>query len=91
MIITDSYPPEIRSASQLMKDLADGLRDKGHNVFVATSYPKYNLADSGRINWPEMTDENGVKVLRIKTLPHHKVNFIIRGHFAAFNALYFFP
>ena len=79
LIITDSYPPEIRSAAQLMKDLADGLRDKGHNVFVATSYPKYNLTDSENTTWPEITDENGVKVLRIKTLPHHKVNFIIRG------------
>ncbi len=79
LIITDSYPPEIRSAAQLMKDLADGLRDKGHNVWVATSYPKYNLADSGNTAWTEVVDENGIKVLRIKTLPHHKVNFIIRG------------
>lgn len=79
LIITDSYPPEIRSAALLMKDLADGLADKGHNVFVATSYPKYNLIDSERAVWPEIADENGVKVLRIKTLPHHKVNFIIRG------------
>ena len=79
LIITDSYPPEIRSAAQLMKDLADGLRDKGHNVFVATAYPKHNLADSGNAVWPEIVNENGVKVLRIKTLPHHKVNFIVRG------------
>ena len=79
LIITDSYPPEIRSAAQLMKDLADGLHKKGHSVWVATSYPKYNLADFERIVWPEMADENGIKVLRIKTLPHHKVNFIIRG------------
>lgn len=79
LIITDSYPPEIRSAAELMKDLADGLRDKGHNVFVATSYPKYNLADSESIIWPKISNENGVKVLRIKTLPHHKANFIIRG------------
>src|SRR3989344_5720004 len=79
LIITDSYPPEIRSAAQLMKDLADGLREKGHNVWVATSYPKYNLADSKNNVWKEVVDKNGVKVLRIKTLPHHKVNFIIRG------------
>ncbi len=79
LIITDSYPPEIRSASQLMRNLADGLRDKGHNVWVATSYPKYNLTDSENAVWPEMADENGIKVLRIKTLPHHKVNFITRG------------
>jgi len=79
LIITDSYPPEIRSAALLMKDLADGLYEKGHNVFVATSYPKYNLADSKNAVWTEVIDENGVQVLRIKTLPHHKVNFIIRG------------
>lgn len=79
LIITDSYPPEIRSAAQLMKDLADGLHKKGHSVWVATSYPKYNLVDFEKVVWPEIADENGVKVLRIKTLPHHKVNFIIRG------------
>ena len=79
LIITDSYPPEIRSAAQLMKDLADGLYSRGYNVWVATSYPKYNLVVSENIVWPKIKDENGVKVLRIKTLPHHKVNFIIRG------------
>lgn len=79
LIITDSYPPEIRSAAQLMKDLADGLHSRGHNIWVATSYPKYNLATSENIVWPKITDENGIKVLRINTLPHHKVNFIIRG------------
>ncbi|MEK7162800.1 MAG: glycosyltransferase family 4 protein [Patescibacteria group bacterium] len=79
LIITDSYPPEIRSAALLMKDLADDLADDGHNVYVATSYPKYNLADSENIVWPEISDENGVQVLRIKTIPHHKVNFTIRG------------
>lgn len=79
LIISDSYPPEIRSAAQLMKDLAVGLKNRGHNVWVATSYPRYNLIDSETSVWPKITDENGVKVLRIKTLPHHKVNFIIRG------------
>jgi glycosyltransferase involved in cell wall biosynthesis len=79
LIISDSYPPEIRSAAQLMKDLADGLKSRGYNVWVATSYPKYNLVDSEMSVWPKIADENGIKVLRIKTLPHHKVNFIIRG------------
>lgn len=79
LIISDSYPPEIRSAAQLMKDLADGLKNRGCNVWVATSYPKYNLVDSETSVWPKIKDENGIKVLRIKTLPHHKVNFIIRG------------
>lgn len=79
LIITDSYPPEIRSAAQLMKDLAVGLKNRGHNVWVATSYPKYNLVESEVNTWPKIKEENGIKILRIKTLPHHKVGFIIRG------------
>lgn len=80
LLITDSYPPEIRSASHLMQELAEGLRDKNYNVVVCTSYPKYNLSDEfKKIKFPEYTVEDGIKVIRVKTLPHHKVNFIIRG------------
>jgi len=67
LIIADSYPPEIRSAAQLMKDLADGLKARGHNVWVATSYPRYNLVASEKKIWPKITEEEGIKVLRIKT------------------------
>ncbi|MEJ5227767.1 MULTISPECIES: glycosyltransferase family 4 protein [Thermodesulfovibrio] len=80
LLITDSFPPEIRSASHLMLELAEGLRDRGFDVTVATTYPEYNLVDEQRnIKYPDFTEENQIKVIRIKTLPHHKVNFIIRG------------
>ncbi|MGB9935601.1 MULTISPECIES: glycosyltransferase [Thermodesulfovibrio] len=80
LLITDSYPPEIRSASHLMLELAEGLRDRGFDVTVATTYPEYNLDNEQRnIKYPEFTEENQIKVIRIKTLPHHNVNFIIRG------------
>ncbi|GAB6182717.1 glycosyltransferase family 4 protein [Thermodesulfovibrio hydrogeniphilus] len=80
LLITDSYPPEIRSASHLMQELAEGLAERGHSVTVATCYPRYNLAeDSKGIKFPEYAIENKIKVLRIDTLPHHKVNFIVRG------------
>lgn len=79
LIISDSYPPEVRSAAQLMRDLAEGFCEKGHEVYVATTYPQYNLADKSQAEAPELRKENGVKILRIKTLPHHRVNFIIRG------------
>ncbi len=80
LLITDSYPPEIRSASHLMQELAEGLRDRGFNVYVATTYPEYNLTEEERNReYPEFSDEEGIKVLRVKTLPHHKVNFVIRG------------
>ncbi len=80
LLITDSYPPEIRSASHLMKELAEGLRDKGFTVYVATSYPQYNLSEEQKYQvYPEFSKEDGIYIIRIRTLPHHKVNFIIRG------------
>lgn len=80
LLIIDSYPPEIRSASHLMEELAWEFRDKGYNVYVATSYPKYNLSEQYKgKEYPEYNEENSIKVIRIKTLPHHKVNFIVRG------------
>ena len=43
LLVTDSYPPEIRSASHLMLELAEELRDRGHQVTVITTWPEYNL------------------------------------------------
>lgn len=80
LLITDSYPPEVRSASHLMEELAEGLKERGFDVTVVTTYPQYNLTEEKKnIDYPEFTTENGIKVIRVKTLPHHKVNFIIRG------------
>jgi len=80
LLVSDSYPPEIRSASHLMQELAIGLKEKGFDIIVATSYPQYNLADDAKNKiYEEYSIEYGVKIIRIKTLPHHKVNFIIRG------------
>ncbi|HSW38678.1 MAG TPA: glycosyltransferase family 4 protein, partial [Acidobacteriota bacterium] len=80
LLVTDAYPPEIRSASHLMQELAEELRDRGHMVTVATCYPKYNLAEPAlKTHYDECSIESGIRVLRIHTLPHHKVNFIIRG------------
>lgn len=80
LIVTDSYPPEIRSASHLMQELAEELRDRGYKVSVITSYPQYNLTpESEGKNFKESSVEDDIKVIRIKTLPHHKVNLILRG------------
>ena len=80
LLVTDAYPPEIRSASHLMQELAEELRDRGHAVTVATCYPQYNLADDTLENqYAEVSLESGIRIIRIRTLPHHKVNFIVRG------------
>lgn len=80
LIVSDSYPPEIRSASHLMKELAEELRDRKHDVTILTCYPRYNLADTNHDPiLSEVTIENGVRVIRVHTPAHHKVNFFVRG------------
>lgn len=80
LIVTDAYPPEIRSSSHLMIELAEGLRDLGHGVTVLTGWPGYNLdkQEMARSFEPSMM-EDGIRVIRIKTLPHHNVGFFKRG------------
>lgn len=80
LIVTDSYPPELRSAAQLMADLAEGLAARGHNVTVATTVPAYNLAQGTNAEAvPRDETVNGVRIVRIATLPHHRVNYLVRG------------
>ena len=80
LLVTDSYPPEIRSASHLMLELAQELQHRGHEVTVITTWPEYNL-DHTRTpqTFFELENEDGIRVIRVKTLPHHNVNYLIRG------------
>ena len=80
LLVTDSFPPEIRSASHLMLELGQELQERGHKVTVITTWPEYNL-DKTTITraFNALEIENGISVLRVKTLPHHNVNYLIRG------------
>jgi len=63
-----------------MQELAEELTRRKHKVSVVTSYPQYNLADEMKgKSFDEYSIENEIEVLRIRTMPHHKVNLIIRG------------
>ena len=80
LIVADIYPPEVSSAAHLMKELAEGLKKRGYNVWVVTTYPKYYLPKELEGQKFELfSDEAGIKVIRVKTPPLKKVNFIIRG------------
>jgi glycosyltransferase involved in cell wall biosynthesis len=80
LLVTDSYPPEIRSASHLMLELAQELSARGHQITVITTWPEYNLDQSTvLLNFKEAELEDGIRVIRVKTLPHHNVNYIVRG------------
>ena len=78
LLITDQYPPEIRSVSYMIQELAEGLVQRGHEVTVIVSYPKsVLLADKNSTVRPR--NETGVRVLRVNTLSYQKVNYLIRG------------
>jgi colanic acid biosynthesis glycosyl transferase WcaI len=80
LVVSDAYPPEIRSSSHLMVELAEGLRDSGHTVHVLTCWPAYNLDDAAKaMTFQPSMMEDGVHVVRVRTLPHHKVGFLMRG------------
>ncbi|MCK5633390.1 glycosyltransferase family 4 protein [bacterium] len=80
LLITDCYPPEIRSISDLTQELAEEFTDRGHNITVVTSWPRYNLTIKAKqTDFDTFSIENNINVIRVKTPPHHKVNFIIRG------------
>ncbi|MBM3250693.1 MAG: glycosyltransferase family 4 protein [Candidatus Nealsonbacteria bacterium] len=80
LLITANYYPEIRSIAMMCKELAEELVSRGHKVTVLTNWPRHNLP--GGIS-PESfkieTEENGVRVLRVKALPIHRINYYIRG------------
>lgn len=80
LIVADIYPPEVSSAAHLMQELAEGLKKRGHNIWVATVYPKHYLPKEleGK-KFEQFSNEAGIKVIRIKTFPLKKVNFIVRG------------
>ena len=66
LIVTDAYPPEIRSASDLMLELAEELNNRGHQITVITNWPGYNLdQDNDNLNYQEKEIENGITILRV--------------------------
>jgi len=80
LIVADVYPPEVSSAAVLMQELAQGLKKRGHQITVVTSYPRHYLTrETKEKKFQTFSHEDGIDVVRIKVLPHHKVNFIIRG------------
>jgi glycosyltransferase involved in cell wall biosynthesis len=63
-----------------MLELAQELHHRGHKVTVITTWPEYNLDQSTtQSEFNEIENEQEITVLRIKTLPHHNVNYLVRG------------
>ena len=68
LLLTDAFPPEVRSASHLMYELAEDLCRRGHSVAVLTCAPRYNLAaplPARPKGWINREEQNGVEVVRV--------------------------
>lgn len=80
LLVTICYPPEIRSVSTMMQEFAEELVACGHRVTVLTSWPQYNLSEAAQQQRIAVDSiERGVRVIRVKTLPTHKIAYVLRG------------
>jgi len=80
VLVTITYPPEIRAISFMMQELAEELTLRGYKVTVITSQPKTYLTDElSQKSYKELSVEDGIQVIRVKTLLFHKDNYLIRG------------
>ena len=73
-----------------MLELAQELQSRGHSITVITTWPEYNLDQSQiKKSFDECEVEDGIRVIRVKTLPHHNVNYLVRGLSQLFMPLQF--
>ncbi len=83
LLLTDAFPPEVRSSSHLMYELAEDLRARGHAVSVVTCRPRYNLAPAAAAPpaSPGVQREQmgGFEVLRVDAPAIHNVGHVRRG------------
>ena len=82
LILTDSFPPEIKSSANLLFELSEDLAESGHRVTVVTGFPKHytNNIDQrykGRLFLSERMSK--VKIIRLFSIPFIRHIPVIRG------------
>ncbi|MBI4142356.1 glycosyltransferase family 4 protein [Candidatus Uhrbacteria bacterium] len=64
----------------MLRELAEDLVTRGHRVTVLAPWPRYHLSEQARERQFEpVMEENGVRVIRIRTLPAHGIAYLLRG------------
>ncbi|HLW46982.1 MAG TPA: glycosyltransferase family 4 protein [bacterium] len=79
LLITPHYPPEIRSVSVLMSQLAEDLAARGHAVTVIAPRPPSHMDEASVSAPPAEEERNGVRVRRVAVLPFVKVPRAVRA------------
>ena len=83
LLLVASFPPEVRSQSNLMYQLATDLVRGGHEVRVVTGIPRYNLPEGvnnsyrGKLFARERLE--GIQILRVPVLPVPRRVPLMRG------------
>ncbi|OCZ49431.1 glycosyltransferase family 4 protein [Dehalobacter sp. TeCB1] len=75
LIVSDVYIPNANSSAVLLRDLALSLKKKEINVYVLTLRENNTNVEKDT----PVTEENGVKVLRVNNLKKKNVGMIRRG------------
>ncbi|MEM4655043.1 MAG: glycosyltransferase family 4 protein [Thermosphaera sp.] len=80
LILSEAFPPETKSASTLIFELAQSLVQNGHFVSVVTRMPRYNVASGTQLaEIPARETMFGIKVYRFQTPPLARDIPFIRG------------
>jgi glycosyltransferase involved in cell wall biosynthesis len=82
LILTEAFPPEIRSASHLLYELAESLVAKGYKVTVITRFPKdyINKIDkkyTGKLFYRENMGE--INIIRLNSFSFFRHIPLVRG------------
>ena len=72
LILIESFPPEIKSASHLFYELSEKLVENGHKVTVITGLPRYNVSKLDKKYKRKILlreKMKGINVVRVATFP----------------------
>ncbi len=81
LLMVLQYPPDVNSTGLLMAQVAEGLKAKGHQLSIITSFPHYEhfrVRDEYRGKWLQRTHENDMDVLRVNVFANgkkHNMNY----------------
>ena len=84
LLVTTNYWPEPTGISVYTTDLAECLNEAGHSVSVLTSlphYPWWKIPTEYAHLTEGVSEQNGIKVVRVKHLIPPKMNALIRIRF----------
>ncbi len=79
LLLTPHYPPEVRSVSVLMSQLAEDLARRGHHVTVVAPHPPANMDGAAPPAPRGRRDDGPVRVVRVPVLPFVKVAPSVRA------------